>query len=94
MNETPNDPGVIESPARDPLTGFDLRVVIKDARTNKVIRTQPYLRHSDRNKGVVYERDGKFYHENGKEAKNWAPTTVDEDQVQQQAKAQVHNQRK
>ena len=64
---------VIESPQLDPTAGFDLRTHIKDAKTNKLIRLQPYARHA-RNDEVLYERpigSGNCYHENGVPAGNW-----------------------
>jgi hypothetical protein len=63
---------VVESPQRDPQVGFDMRVEIVDAKTGKLLKYQPYVRHAHRDKGVVYERDGKFYYENGIENPNWA----------------------
>lgn len=60
-----------ETPARDETVGFDLRTEIRDSKTGKVIRSQPYIRHVHRDKGVVYERAGQFFYENGEPAPGW-----------------------
>lgn len=71
MEQTLQKSQIIESPARDENMGFDMRTEIRDARTHKIVKVQHYVRHSDRERGVVYERDGKFYYENGQEAQGW-----------------------
>ena len=68
MSQNSTGPVIKENPERDPHVGFDLRVQIFDAATGKMIRYQPYLRFSDKSKGVVYERDGKLFCENGQPA--------------------------
>lgn len=67
-NSTEQNVGIVESPEKDPLTGFDFRTHISDKKTGKLIKYQPYLRMSDQKKGVVYERNGIFYDETGHEA--------------------------
>jgi hypothetical protein len=84
MQKTPSkelQESVIESPPRDETVGFDLRTQIFDAKTGHLIKSQPYLRHSSRDRGIVYERGGKFFYENGEEATSWAPV-VEAKQVQ------------
>lgn len=73
MQKAPESQEVVESPPRDPSVGFDLRVEIFDSRTGRLIKHQPYVRHSHRERGVVYERGGKYFYENGQEAdvKDW-----------------------
>lgn len=66
----------VESPFWDG-QGFDLRTQVRDARTGRLVKDQPYLRHCHRDKGTVYERDGKFWYETGEEAKDWGPVTPD-----------------
>jgi hypothetical protein len=70
QNSTQSEPArpIKESPERDPQVGFDLRTQIFDASTGKMIKYQPYLRYTDKVKGVVYERDGVFFYENGEVA--------------------------
>lgn len=47
---------------------FDLTVHVADPKTKKIIKVQPYIRHAEKidegGSRVLYERDGKFYHEN------------------------------
>lgn len=59
---------------------FDLQVQIRDPKTRQTVKVQPYIRHARKVTGgaseVLYERDGKFYHENNgdtpcKESDNW-----------------------
>ena len=45
------------------MTEFDLKVHHMDEK-GRVSRSTPYIRHASRDKGVIYERDGKFYFEN------------------------------
>lgn len=60
---------------------FDLNVSIRDPKTRQTTKVQPYIRHARKVTGgaseVLYERDGKFYHENNgdvpiKDEQNWA----------------------
>ena len=53
--------------------GFDLRVLIRDAKTGEVIRHQPYNRHCV-GRFVYYERpigSGNLFYGDGKEAGRW-----------------------
>jgi hypothetical protein len=53
--------------------GFDLRVLIKDAKTGEVIRHQPYNRHCV-GRHVYYERpvgSGNLFYGDGKPAGRW-----------------------
>lgn len=55
---------------RDPETGetrFDFRTHIKDPKTGRVIKHQPYKKHvrRDGNPSEWYERDGVRYYESG-----------------------------
>ena len=43
---------------------FDLRTHIRDAKTGRVVKVQPYRRFTSRD-GDIYERDGVKYYENG-----------------------------
>lgn len=87
MEET-LQPKIIESPPRDETVGFDLRTEIKDAKTGRMIRFQPYTMIVDRNKGTIYSRNGKFYTLNGKELEGYGI----EDTIQAASKTQVTSQ--
>ncbi len=64
--------GTLEDPPADPEGGFDLRVHIRDLKTGKMIKEQPYKLHVDKERGKAFERDGKFYTLNGQEHPTWS----------------------
>lgn len=45
--------------------GFDLKVHHFDHKSRRLVKVTPYVRHSHATKGVIYERDGAFFYENG-----------------------------
>lgn len=72
-------PKVIEHPERNPSEGFDLRTHIKDAKTGKLIRVQPYTRRVV-NSVVYYERpvgSGNLFFESGLAAGRRIPDSKD-----------------
>jgi hypothetical protein len=71
MNQTLQTQSIIESPPRDESTGFDLRTEIKDQRTGRIIRSQPYDIVIDRVLGQMFKRGGKYFRLNGTEVKNY-----------------------
>lgn len=69
-------PKVIEAPQLDETSGFDYRTHISDAKTNRLIRLQPYTKHA-KGSEVMLERppgSGNCYHENGQPAGRWSIT--------------------
>lgn len=50
---------------------FDLTVHVVNQKTKRIEKVQPYIRHCEKlpegGSQVLYERDGKFYHENNGE---------------------------
>ena len=44
---------------------FDLKVHIRDAKTGRIEKVQPYKMHVDKEKGTFFERDNKLYYPNG-----------------------------
>jgi len=46
---------------------FDLRSEVRDPRSGRVVSLQPYTTYLS-SAGVIYERDGVYYLEDGKEA--------------------------
>lgn len=55
---------------RAPLEGFDTRVHIRDVRTGRLVRKQPYRFHVSKQHGGYYERGGNLYYPNGELAKD------------------------
>lgn len=60
-----------ENTVQEEVKPFDLVVHVAHPQTKKIIKVQPYIRHAERlpegGSRVIYERDGKFYHENNGE---------------------------
>lgn len=46
---------------------FDLRTTIRDPKTGKVVKEQPYIFHDSKQYGSFYEAEGKFYNRKGEE---------------------------
>ena len=64
---------------------FDLTVHVKDTKTQKIIKVQPYVRHCHKIEGqsnVLFEREGQFFHEN-----NGTIPVADEDNFVLKARA-------
>lgn len=54
----------------DTKEGFDLRTTIRDPKSGKTVKEQYWTGHFNKSGEHVFERDGKFYYENGQEAPN------------------------
>lgn len=57
--------------------GFDLKVHHFDTKSRRLVKETPYIRHSHAQKGVMYERSGEFFYENGEKVPpeaNWVST--------------------
>lgn len=68
---------------------FDLKVHHIDPKSKRIVKSSPYIRHAHAEHGVMFERNGKFYYENGKEVpaeKNWMSTGASVSPAKQAAK--------
>jgi hypothetical protein len=71
------------------IEGFDLRSVIRDPRTGKVIKEQHYTTHISEAYGTVMVRDGKFFAPNGQEIPDPKAVKVEQVEVKAEKKAEV-----
>lgn len=61
----------------------ELVVHIRDNQTGKINQSRPYIRHCSQDKGIYYERDGQFFHE------DWTPRTDIAQPVVDQKKTEI-----
>lgn len=50
---------------REQIEGFDLRVHIRDSKTGKIVRENPYSLSISKEHGVIYTRDGVQFNPDG-----------------------------